>query len=127
MSLWTGFDASASGLTAERLRLDLIASNLANVNSVQGPGGQPYRREVPVFAALQNGQVEVVAIARVRTAALVQNQPGNPLAGPGGNVLRPNANVTAEMVNMLAATRAYEANATALDAVKQTFKQGLSI
>jgi flagellar basal-body rod protein FlgC len=127
MSLWTGFDASASGLTAERLRLDLIAANLANVDSAQAPGGAVYRQEAPVFAATPAGQVEVVGIVQDLAPLRVVHDPGNPLADANGNVRLPNVDVTAQMVDMLAATRAYEANASAIEADKQVFRQALNI
>lgn len=127
MSIWSGFDASASGLTAQSLRLNLIADNLANVDAAQGPGGKPYRGQSPVFATLTSGGVEVVGIVQSTAPPLVKHEPSNPLAGANGNVLLPNISVTAQMVNMLAATRAYEANATAMDAAKQTFTKALTI
>lgn len=132
MSLFGGMDASASGLTAERLRLDLIASNLANLDTAGGPGRTPYRRAVPVFQAVPGGpgdppQVRVVAVVQDPSPFVVRHDPGSPNADANGDVLLPNVDVVGEMVDMLGATRAYEANATAFDAGKQVFLRALEM
>jgi len=122
---------SASGLTAERLRLDLIASNLANINTTRTSRGGPYRRQVPVFAeklqqalgqqspSLAPGRgVEVAAIAEDNTPPRLIYDPSHPDADSDGYVALPNINIVMEMVDMITATRAYEANVTVLNAAK---------
>jgi flagellar basal-body rod protein FlgC len=126
VGLFGAIDASGSGLTAERLRLDLIADNVANVDTVVTPGGGPYRRQVPVFAAAGVG-VEVVAVAQDPSPLRVQHDPGNPLADAAGNVQLPNVDVVREMVDMLSATRAYQANATALEDARTMVQSALDV
>ena len=121
------FDAmrvSASGLTAERLRLDVIAGNLANANSTAGADGTPFTRRLVVLeaAAPEAGGVS----AGVRVAAIADDpspprrvyDPAHPDADEQGYVSLPNVNPVSEMVDMIGASRAYEANVSALDAAK---------
>jgi flagellar basal-body rod protein FlgC len=130
---------SASGLTAERLRLDLIANNLANINTTRTPRGGPYRRQVPVFAEKLRealGQspdqapgrgVEVAAIVEDNTPPRLVYDPSHPDADPDGYVALPNINIVNEMVDMITATRAYEANVTVLNAAKAMTMKALEI
>lgn len=123
--LFGSLDASASGLTAERLRLDVISDNLANVQTTRVPGGGPFRRQMVEFQALPlggggAGGVEVTAIVGDSAPFPVSYDPSSPDANAQGDVQLPNVNVTSEMVDMLAAGQAYQANATAFsDAVKE--------
>jgi flagellar basal-body rod protein FlgC len=123
--LFGAMDAAASGLTAERLRLDVIAQNLANVDTTVTPQGGPYREEAVVFSpvpwtATQPGGVEVTAIVSNPAPFPLRYDPGAPGADAQGFVALPNVNVTAQMVDLLAASRAYDANATAFaDFVKE--------
>lgn len=118
-------DASASGMTAERLRLDVIANNLANVQTTRVPGGGPFRRQLVEFMALplgagSPGGVVVSGIVGDTSPFPLAYDPGSPDANAQGYVQMPNVNPTGEMVDMLAASRAYDANATAFsDAVKE--------
>ncbi|BCV20806.1 flagellar basal body rod protein FlgC [Moorella sp. Hama-1] len=145
MELLPALAISSSGLTAERLRLDLIANNLANINTTRTPRGGPYRRQVPVFAeklreamgagpgpgpqpSQAPGQgVEVAVIAEDNTPPRLVYDPSHPDADANGYVALPNINVVNEMVDMITASRAYEANVTALNAAKAMTLKALEI
>ncbi|WP_027363333.1 flagellar basal body rod protein FlgC [Desulfotruncus alcoholivorax] len=135
MGLFDSFGISASGMTANRFWADLISNNIANVNSTGKPGDpnkQPYRREVPVFGEIlqkqlgpSNGStasgrgVTVTQLVRDNKEPRMVYEPDHPDADPQtGYVAYPNINILNEMVNLIAATRAYEANVTALEASK---------
>lgn len=116
-------EISASALTAERTRMNLISSNLANANSTRTAEGGPYKRKDAVFSTvLDNAEkkmvagVEVVDIVEDQSSPRLQYDPGHPDANPQGYVAYPNVNVVEEMADMMAATRAYEANVTAMKA-----------
>jgi flagellar basal-body rod protein FlgC len=144
--LFGALDISASGLTAERLRMDTIANNLANANTTRTPGGGPYRREEVVLRSRNSGpsvaglpssgfSVDVPGGGGVEVAGIVQDQtplkqvydPGNPDADRRGYVLMPNVNAVTEMTDMITATRAYEANTTAINAVKAEAQHTLDV
>ncbi|MBE3590243.1 MAG: flagellar basal body rod protein FlgC [Firmicutes bacterium] len=146
MSLFGPLDISASGLTAERLRLDLVANNLANADTTRTPGGGPYRRQLPVFApggvadgvlaaaagaaipgAGEAAGVTVVGIVSDPAPGPLRYDPTHPDAGPDGFVRLPNVDPTKEMVDLVAASRAYQANVTAFEAGKNMFRAGLDI
>ncbi len=137
MSIFNSLRISASGLTAERLRLDVIADNLANVNTTRTATGGPYRRKVAILEERSTGFADLLATGRggVRVAAIAEDtsppqrvyNPGHPDADADGYVLMPNVNVVTEMVEMITATRAYEANVTAMNAAKQMALRTLDI
>ncbi|HHT01252.1 MAG TPA: flagellar basal body rod protein FlgC [Firmicutes bacterium] len=137
MELLPAMSIAASGLTAERMRLDIIANNLANVHTTRTAAGGPYRRQVPVFAerlqeALRREQapglgVQVAAIVQDATPPQLIYDPAHPDANGEGYVAMPNVNVVMEMVDMITATRAYEANVTVLNAAKAMTLQALQI
>jgi flagellar basal-body rod protein FlgC len=142
MDTTTAFAISASGLRAQRLRMDVIAANLANAQSTRTPGGGPYRRRDVVLEATPQSENfdDMLApggapSAAVRVARVVEDRhppqlvfdPGHPDADPNGYVAMPNVNVVTEMVDMMAATRAYEANVTALNATKRVLEAALEI
>ncbi len=143
MKMFGAIDISATGLTAERLRMDLIASNIANANSTRGPGGGPYRRRVAVFAARGSGAgarffplgvrqglgqgVKVIGIRSDSSPLRMKYDPGHPDANEDGYVVLPNVDIMREMVDMITASRAYEANATAIEAAKQMALRALEI
>jgi flagellar basal-body rod protein FlgC len=144
MGMFDALEISASGLTAERLRMDVTAENLANAQTTRGADGQPYRRKEVVLAerqgprsfgaALQGamassrpGGVEVAAIAQDRTPLKQVYDPGHPDADANGYVQMPNVDPVAEMVDLISAQRAYEANVTAMSAAKQMFAKTLEI
>ncbi len=139
MSLFHSFDVSASGLTAQRLRMDTIANNLANVNTTRTERGGPYRRQMPVFAsrylpqalAVQGGfrgaGVRVLGIVEDTDPPRLVYDPAHPDANADGYVAMPNVNVVTEMVDMIGASRAYEANIAALNAFKNMAMKALEI
>lgn len=135
MDFFTSLDISASALTAERTRMNLISSNLANANSTRTAEGGPYKRKDAVFAAepvaesfssvLKKAgrredpkQVGVVQISEDQSPPRLQYDPTHPDADAKGYVALPNVNVVEEMADMIAATRTYEANVTAAQAAK---------
>lgn len=123
------FDISASGLSAQRVRLDTIASNLANVETTRTPHGGPYRRLLPVFASRGRNPagVEVIGIAVDPRDPRRVYQPGHPDADTDGFVAYPNVNIVEEMVDLVSATRSYEANAAAYDAAKTMAQRALDL
>lgn len=142
MGLFSAIDAAGSGLTAERLRMDVIANNLANVNSTRTAAGGPYRRQVVVFAPREGEQAfgsllqkEIGASEGVRALGITQDmspfrtvyEPQHPDADAQGYVQLPNVNIVAEMVDMITASRAYEANVTAVNTSKAMMMKALDI
>ncbi|MEW6458896.1 MAG: flagellar basal body rod protein FlgC [Bacillota bacterium] len=136
MSLFKSFGISGSGMTAERLRLDLISNNIANAHTTRTTEGGPYRREVPVFAQyLERFRGRGFAGAGVRVTAVVKDpsplravhEPEHPDADAAGFVQYPNVDLNREFVDLMGASRAYEANAAALDAAKQMVQRALEL
>ncbi|MGC9453835.1 MAG: flagellar basal body rod protein FlgC [Phycisphaerae bacterium] len=108
---------ATSGLEAQRRRLDVIANNIANAHTTRGPGGEPYRRREVVLSAAdkQLSGVDIRGVFEDRLTDFQQvYQPGHPDADEEGFVLMPNVELPVEMVNMVSASRAYEANAAVL-------------
>jgi flagellar basal-body rod protein FlgC len=128
MTISTGMNASASGLLAERLRLDVIANNIANIDTTSTPQGGAYRREVVYFAQAPNERgVVVTGIGTDPSPLPLVYDPGSPQANAQGFVQMPNVNITSEMVDMLGAARAYEANVTAFDDGKRMAVDALNL
>jgi flagellar basal-body rod protein FlgC len=145
MSLFGGLEISASALTAERLRMDVVAENLANAQTTRGADGQPYRRKEVVLqeqagsfgaslsAAMgtnggaKGGGVEVAAIVEDQTPLKQVYDPGHPDADAQGYVSMPNVDTVTEMVDLIGAQRAYEANVTAMQSAKQMFARTLEL
>ncbi|MDI7248260.1 MAG: flagellar basal body rod protein FlgC [Bacillota bacterium] len=140
MGIFSSFRISATGLAAERLRMDVIANNIANVNTTRTEDGRPYRRRQVVFQALTArpsrgpgaseapGQgVAVAAIVEDPSPPRMVYDPGHPDADARGYVAMPNVDAVRELVDMISATRAYEANVTALDAAKTMAMRALDI
>lgn len=141
MNFLDSLAVSASGLRAQRLRMNLIASNLANVNTTRMENGEPYRRKDVVFegassdfpsilgdemdAAAQG--VKVVGVVDDDAPFIEKFDPGHPDADPNGFVRLPNVNVVEEMVNMISASRSFEANATAVRTTKDMAGTALDI
>jgi flagellar basal-body rod protein FlgC len=122
ISLLTGIDSTASALDAERIRMDVISQNIANVNTTRGIDGKPYQRQEVVFENVLKAQQssddptsgsQMVEIARIqkdsRPPRMVYN-PGHPDADAHGMVAMPDINIHEEMVDMIASSRSYEAN-----------------
>ena len=124
-------DVSASGLAAQRRRLEVIAENLANAETTRTAEGGPYRRKQVIFSealdAAAEGGVEVEEISEDLSPGKRVYQPGHPDANDEGYVELPNVSVMQEMVDMIGATRAYEANVTALNATKSMIRRALDI
>ena len=132
---------SSSGLSAERLRMDTIASNIANVNTTRGADGQPYKRKVAVFQENLNSElnkqtgryedvptgVKAVGIEEDNSPMRRVYEPSNPDADAQGYVTMPNVNILNEMADMIVATRAYEANVSAVNSEKSMFLKALEI
>jgi len=128
VSVISTFGTSASGMAAERLRLDTIASNLANINTTRTPEGGPYRRLMTVMESAPDGcGVRVARIVQDASPPLLVHNPGHPDADADGNVAMPNVNPLLEMVDMISATRAYEANVAAFNAAKSMAAKALEI
>lgn len=143
MSVFKAFRISASGLTAERLRMDTIANNLANANTTRSVNGGPYQRQVPVFAPILDrsmhgasssihggakGQgVQVVGVVSDPSPPRLVYDPQHPDANADGYVEMPNVHVVKEMVDLITATRAYEANIVALNSAKSMAQRALEI
>ena len=144
MGLFQSFNISASGMTAERFRTDIIAENIANVNSTSTPDGGPYRRKIVTFSerevtpfsqfysasknALVGNGVKVTNVTEdYETDFIKEYDPSNPDADENGYVSYPNVNTVTEMTDLIDATRAYEANTTAFQASKAMAEKGLSI
>ena len=134
MSLFGGLSISGSGMTAERVRMDVIAENLANAESTRGADGQPYRRKEVVLGAAGGHSFQDV-LDGVRVKAVVEDtspgkkvyDPGHPDADPQGFVTMPNVSTVTEMVDLITASRGYEANVQAMNAAKQMFQRTLDL
>ncbi len=139
MDFFTAFNVSASALSAQRVRMNTISSNLANVNSTQTPEGGPYRRKDVVFAAAPYTETFQESLKdkvnEVNVEEIVEDQrpfrtvydPYHPNADAKGYVHYPNVNVIEEMVNMLSASRSYEANVNVIKATKNMANKALEI
>ncbi|MCX7898465.1 MAG: flagellar basal body rod protein FlgC [Rhodocyclaceae bacterium] len=125
------FNIAASALSAQSARLNAVASNLANADSVVGSDGRPYRAKQVVFAAtpVAGGGVGVRVVGVVESAAppRLVYEPQNPAADERGYVTLPNVNVVEEMVNMISASRAYQTNAEVMNAAKALMVKALAI
>ena len=147
MGMFTAFDISASGLTAQRYRMDIISENVANANTTRTKDGSPYVRKVVYFeekgvrgsdtfshvlnSVSKNYAGKGVKVARVLEDKVTpQNMvydPSHPDADENGYVMYPNVNIITEMTNLIDASRSYEANATAFAATKAMTQQGLQM
>ena len=143
MDFFNSIQTSSSGLSAQRLRMNLISGNLANVNTTRTREGGPYRRKEAIFAAkpidsgfnkiltdrLQNQTtgVQVDRIYEDPSPPLMKYDPSHPDATAKGYVAVPNINPMEEMVNMISATRGFEANVTAIKAAKEMALKALEI
>jgi flagellar basal-body rod protein FlgC len=143
MNFLDALNTSSSGLSAQRLRMNLVSSNLANINTTVTPEGGPYKRKEPVFAAQPVGQsfrdmlnsqitgelseVKVLEIIDDPRPPLSEYKPHHPDADQNGYVAMPNINLMEEMVNMMSASQSYEANVTAADATKKMALKALEI
>ena len=135
MDFFDALHVSSSGLSAQRLRMNLISANLANMNTTRTKAGGPYRRKDPVFAARASqgsfremlSKVAVVGVVEDSRGPIRRYDPNHPEADGNGYVALPNINVMEEMVNMISATRSYEANVSAIKAAKAMALKALEI
>ena len=138
MDLLDTFRISASGLVAERVRLQAVASNLANARTTRTPEGGAYQRRSPIFEAVPLGafgsgidrELDEVNVSEVRVASGQGRrvfEPGHPDAGPDGYVTYPDIDVMQEMVDMMTTSRTYEANVKVLDTTRELAMRALDI
>lgn len=127
MSSFKIFDIAGSGMNAQNLRLNLVSSNLANVDAVSSSMQDTYRARQPVFRAVLDGfdkgapaqGVELVGVVESQAPLTREYAPDHPLADPDGYIFRPNVNVVEEMANMISASRAYQNNVEVVNAARQ--------
>ena len=143
MDFMSALDIAASGLAAKRTELNVISANLANVSTTRTSEGGPYRRKSVVLESLRSGSpfeaamgeamdrelkgVKVKRIADDRRAPKTVHDPSHPDADANGYVRLPDINVVEEMAGMITAMRAYEADATSVESIKQMFSKALTI
>jgi flagellar basal-body rod protein FlgC len=133
MGNFSSIDISASGLFAQRTRLDAIANNIANAGTTRTEKGGPYRKQEVVFRAhagtLEPGKggVDVEAVVESPDPPKMVYDPSHPDAGPDGMVAMPNVNIVEEMVDMITATRSYEANVQAIGAARAMAEKAMEI
>lgn len=151
MSLMSSLNISASGMSAQRTRMDIIAQNVANVNTTRDENGEPYVRKTVVFAERSNNfknfesyltaertgisyknwtgtGVKITGIAEDHVTAMkTVYDPAHPDANEEGYVTLPNVNTVTEMTNLIDASRSYEANVTAFNATKNMALKGLEL
>jgi flagellar basal-body rod protein FlgC len=140
MDMFSALRISSSGLSAERLRMDIIADNIANAETTRTPGGGPYKRKVASFEEnltkeLNTNNEYETEFKGVKVTKIYEDNspfkrvydPSNPDADSKGYVLMPNVNTLNEMVDLISASRSFEANVTAVDAEKQMAAKALEI
>ncbi len=138
MSLFNIFDISASGLSAQNTRLNTVASNLANAESIASTPEGAYRSRQPVFATTLQGQLadlnatasaglSTIGIVESQAENVAQYQPGNPLANEEGYIYLSNVNVMEEMTNMMSAKSSYQSNIEVLNTSKELLLQTLRL
>ncbi len=142
MSLYTVMDIAGSAMSAQNVRLNTTASNLANANSVSSSAGETYRARHPIFApqlesALQGGPgklsmrqgggmgVEVLGIVESNKPLVMEYSPNHPMADDNGYIYKPNVNIMEEMANMMSASRSYQTNVQLADTSKQLLSRTL--
>lgn len=144
MSFLDSMQISSSGLAAQRLRMKIISSNIANINTTRTPGGGPYRRKDVIFAAMPSHKnflqelisqeqddgtrhVKVVGIVEDGRAPKMKYDPSHPDANEKGYVELPNIDLVEEVINMMIAKRSFEANIAAINATKNMVAKSLEI
>ena len=145
MGLFQSFDIAASGMTAQRFRMDTIAENIANVNTTRTSDGKPYRRKIVTFQekelnpvsfedtrsywrSFKGNGVRVSTVSEdTETDFTMVYDPSHPDADANGYVSYPNVNTVTEMTNLIDSSRSYEANVTAFNAVKAMAQSGINV
>ena len=129
MSMLKIFDTAATGMSVQSLRLNLVASNMANADSVSSSIEQTYRSRQPVFRAMLDQAnadapavgVKMVGVVESQAPLIKEFSPDHPLADEEGYIFRPNVNMVEEMANMMSASRSYQSNVVVASAAKQLF------
>ncbi|AZR81871.1 flagellar basal body rod protein FlgC [Thiomicrospira sp. S5] len=126
MSMFPTLDISATGMHVQTVRLNTIASNMANVDSISSNSDETYRSKQPVFKTIMNeetgrpqGGVMIDDIVESEAPAIMEYSPNHPMANEDGYIYRPNVNVVEEMANMMDASRTYETNIEVMNTTKQ--------
>lgn len=132
MALFGVFDIAGSAMTAQSMRLNVVASNMANAESVVGPDGQPYRAKQVVFQARPAAAPGTYGVAVVRVVddpspMRMVYDPASPYANAQGYVTLPNVNVVEEMTNMISASRSYQANVEMMNTAKSMIQRTLAL
>ena len=138
LSLLSGVQSTSSALEAERIRMEVISQNIANANTTRGPDGKPYQRQEVVFETMLNRQlsggmdagtksVHIARISKDTTEPRLVYNPGHPDANKQGMVAMPNINVHEEMVDMIAASRSFEANLAVVKTARSMAMQTLNL
>ncbi|MEO8181205.1 MAG: flagellar basal body rod protein FlgC [Deltaproteobacteria bacterium] len=140
LGVFSAIDISASGLSAQRTRMNTIASNLANAQTTRTAAGGPYKRVDPVFEAIALDKMHALSpsersVSQVHVSEIVQDQrpghmvysPGHPDANKDGYLEYPNVNIVEEMVNMISASRAYEAGISSVEATQKMANSALEL
>ena len=141
--IFNAMNVSASGMTAQRTRMDIISENIANVNTSRDENGEPYKRKTVVFQENSNASfdnilsnklesyhphgVKITPIVEDTSEGAMTYDPNHPDADENGYVTLPNVNTVTEMTNLIDASRSYEANATAFNASKAIAAKGLEL
>jgi flagellar basal-body rod protein FlgC len=131
-SLFNVFNISSSAMSAQSLRMNTVASNLANADSATSANGQPYKSKQVVFNATSLGSpfasgVAVQKVVEDDSAPRLVHSPESPLADENGFVTMPNVNLTQEMVNMISTSRAYQTNVETMNAAKTMLQKTLTL
>ncbi len=130
------FDIAGSGMNAQSLRLNLVASNISNANSISSSAAEAYKSRQPVFAAeLKNAmnkhdatsKVNVLGVIESQDAPVMEYSPGHPMADKAGYIFKSNVNTVEEMANMMSASRSYQNNVEVLNTAKQMMLQTLKM
>jgi flagellar basal-body rod protein FlgC len=137
MSLFSVFNVAGSGMAAQSLRLNTVASNLANADSVASTPEAAYRSREPLFAAVKNSLagngdapgegVQVLGVTESQAAIPNRYEPGNPLADADGYVYSSNVNPVDELVNMISASRSYQNNVEVMNSTRQLLQKTLDL
>lgn len=135
MSMFKIFDTAASGMSAQSMRLNLVASNLANVDSVSSSMDQTYKARQPVFSAMVNQLnsrdpavgVQVRGIVESPAPLKMEYAPNHSMANEEGYIFRPNVNVAEEMANMISASRSYQSNVEVINTAKRLLSATLQL
>ncbi len=139
MSLYNIFDVAGSGMSAQTTRLNLVASNMANAETVSSSTNETYRARQPVFAAVLQGAmtqqnsnssakgVRVLGVVESQAPLRTEYAPQHPMANKDGYIFKPNVNVVEEMANMMSASQSYKNNVEMLNTAKQLLQETLKI